>query len=624
MSTEDEKVDLPVLRMDDRDLPILVPGSGPRHEPASADACPGWFSLASQRHIRGLALDPAKSEVWLATGGGVLRWVPDLHCFTRYGSEHGLPGNSVVAVAVDGNGLVWVAHESSGVSYLDGNIWRPYTALNEITANCLNKDSLGRLWVGSASGVYAIGSPSRAPMIELPPFGEPPRAIAVASEDDVWLCSARGVFHFESGDWARYHGRPDVLTLLRWKEDLWLGTLSGLVQIKLNTGEEYHSDTWPMSEVTALAPTAEGVWAAIGGEVGRATDGSWIPISRQRLKVRITGLAERGDEEVWIGTHHGLLRADPTGICFQLTDTPPDVIGLADSRRPSVPLSNMIQALVVQQGATGTVLWIGTANGLFCLDILTESWKQFSSIRDVRAFVAGVTTEVIWVAGWSGGLHLLKGRAIQKAVSDVPGPLTALAESTGPFRWVAGLDGLYRGDGLTWTCVLPASKLPEKSWIWTVMQTHPGRVWLGTSIGLFVYNPDTDALTVASGIPGNPGIRLLLSISKGGSEYLWVGTNDGLYAGPPDALKPVPSFDGQKVTALAWDHTSTILWVGTSGSGLFCLAEQGKGWKIVRAFTARNSGLAADRVTTLVLSSGDSGERNLWIGTPCGLSCYTY
>ncbi len=576
MSTEDEKVDLPVLRMDDRDLPILVPGSGPRHEPASADACPGWFSLASQRHIRGLVLDPAKSEVWLATGGGVLRWVPDLHCFTRYGSEHGLQGNAVVAVAVDGNGLVWVAHENSGVSYLDGNIWRPYTALNEITTNCLNKDSSGRLWVGSASGVYAIRSPSQAPMIELPPFGEPPRAIAVASEDDVWLCSARGVFHFERGDWARYHGRPDVLTLLRWKEDLWLGTLGGLVQIKLNTGEEYHNDTWPMSEVTALAPTAEGVWAAIGGEVGRATDGSWIPISRQRLKVRITGLAERGDEEVWIGTHHGLLRADPTGICFQLTDTPPDVIGLADSRRPSVPLSNMIQALAVQQGATGTVLWIGTANGLFCLDILTES------------------------------------------------PLTALAESTGPFLWVAGLDGLYRGDGLTWTCVIPASKLPEKSWIWTVMQTHPGRVWLGTSIGLFVYNPDTDALTVASGIPGNPGIRLLLSISKGESEYLWVGTNDGLYAGPPDALKPVPSFEGQKVTALAWDHTSTILWVGTSGSGLFCLSEQGKGWKIVRAFTARNSGLAADRVTTLVLSSGESGERNLWIGTPCGLSRYTY
>ena len=96
MSKKDEKLDLPVLRSDYRDLPILIPGSGPRHVRAGADACPGWFTLASQRHIRGLDIDPASREVWLATGGGVLRWVPDLHCFTRFGSEHGLPGNSVI------------------------------------------------------------------------------------------------------------------------------------------------------------------------------------------------------------------------------------------------------------------------------------------------------------------------------------------------------------------------------------------------------------------------------------------------------------------------------------------------------------------------------------------------
>ena len=68
----------------------------------------------------------------------------------------------------------------------------------------------------------------------------------------------------------------------------------------------------------------------------------------------------------------------------------------------------------------------------------------------------------------------------------------------------------------------------------------------------------------------------------------------------------------------------TNLWVGTSGKGLFCLAERDKRWERVQTFTARNSGLAVDRDTTLVLSSGKSSERTLWIGTPCGLSCYTY
>ena len=115
MSTDDEKRDLPVLQVNDQELPVLVPGTRPRHERARVDAHPGWFNLANQRHIQGLAVNQTRKEVWLATGGGVLHWVPELNCFTRYGSEHGLPGNRTTAVAIDGNGLIWVAHESFGM-----------------------------------------------------------------------------------------------------------------------------------------------------------------------------------------------------------------------------------------------------------------------------------------------------------------------------------------------------------------------------------------------------------------------------------------------------------------------------------------------------------------------------
>ncbi len=37
-----------------------------------------------------------------------------------------------------------------------------------------------------------------------------------------------------------------------------------------------------------------------------------------------------------------------------------------------------------------------------------------------------------------------------------------------------------------------------------------------------------------------------------------------------------------------------------------------------------DSGLASDHVTVLELDCEEPGKRNLWIGTPCGLSCYTY
>ena len=65
------------------------------------------------------------------------------------------------------------------------------------------------------------------------------------------------------------------------------------------------------------------------------------------------------------------------------------------------------------------------------------------------------------------------------------------------------------------------------------------------------------------------------------------------------------------------------LWVGTDLE-LFRLVSQDNGWKIANEFNVHNSGLGANRVNAISISMDDSGETKLWVGTPCGLSCYTY
>jgi len=124
MSSQDYRLDLPVP-VSGEDLPIPVADAGPQEEKARDKAHKKWSNLASQRHIRDLAVDPVQGDLWLATGGGVLHWQLEKNRFTRYASEHGLPGNSVVAVAVDGLGQVWAASEHFGLSYLKNDIWRP-------------------------------------------------------------------------------------------------------------------------------------------------------------------------------------------------------------------------------------------------------------------------------------------------------------------------------------------------------------------------------------------------------------------------------------------------------------------------------------------------------------------
>lgn len=626
MSKDKDRYDLPVLSTRDRDLPIPVRGIEPHHERTQAIAYPAWFNLSSQRHVRDLAIDPINGDLWLATGGGVLCWRSGFASFTRYSSEHGLPGNAIRAIGVDGSGQVWAAHEYCGLSYLDGDIWRLYPVLGERTVSCFSRDKNGSLWIGTINGICAIDR-IHGPTFELPPASGIPRMLSVIDQDDIWLCNARGAFHFDGNTWVHHSAQHDILKLACCGGKLWLGTIGGLALVNLATGDVHRADTWPIGEVTALTLTEDGVWAACGSKVGLATETDWMPIGGQLPRTRITGLAQIDKDEIWIATHDGLLRGTLTGIKFHLTETPPDVIGRHsfDPQRPPAAFSNMIQAIALQHLAQGDSLWIATASGLFRLDLFTESWKRYDQrdLRDVRALVANTTREDIWAASWMSSVYSLKQQIVKESLPESSGPILSLAVGPNAELWATGLDKLYRNDGSTWSLAFSSKMLPTGALIRCLAQASSMQVWIGTSRGLCVYSTATTTIKVASGILGTADIRSLLSIQCNQTVTLWVGTSRGLYSGQPDDLQSLESFDGRVITALAWDSNAEVIWVGTD-NGLFRLIDASKGWSLAGEFNSRNSGMAADRVTALMVGNTENGESHLWIGTPCGLSCYTY
>lgn len=405
------------------------------------------------------------------------------------------------------------------------------------------------------------------------------------------------------------------------------------MRIDLTTGKPHTIENRPQGEVTALAPTSQGVWAACGGRVGLATEADWTPLEEKRLNTPITSLAAASDDEVWIGTHDGLLRGGTEGIRLHLTDTPPDVIGLPSGDRSPTTFSNLVQALSVQQLAERSILWIGTARGLFRLDLFTENWRRYGRLgmQDIRAIATTPDQETIWVASWSSGLHGLKQQTELESAPKVSEPILALTAGTSQC-WAVGLDGLYQYKDSDWVQVISAQELPVRGWLQAVAQAVAEQVWLGTSAGLLVYKPDTGQLTTVSGVLGSADVRSallvrsaqsLLAIPKDESELLWVGTTQGLYVGKSDNRESVPDLENRTITALAWDGNTSSLWVGTD-LGLFRLMSQDIGWKIANEFNVHNSGLGANRVNAIAIGIGDSGKTNLWIGTPCGLSCYSY
>ncbi|MEC4881240.1 MAG: hypothetical protein SAL70_07815 [Scytonema sp. PMC 1070.18] len=431
MSSQDYPLDLPVP-LGGEDLPIPVGDRRPQQEFTKDKAYIEWHNFASQLHIRDLAFDPVRGDLWLATGGGVLHWFPDRERFTCYGSEHGLPGNSVLAIAVDGSGQVWVAHEF-GLSYLKNDIWRPYSILGEMKVSCLTIDPTYRLWVGTANGIYAINTPDRKPAIELPPAGHPPRAIAIANNNDIWLCNAQGVYHYHNSGWLRLSKsiQPDILTLALQGQNLWLGTLRGLVRVDLTVNKQYKFDTLKTSEITAIVPNSQGVWVAYGRQVGFATEAGWTPLGDKQLNTPITSLVAVSDGEVWIGTHEGLYRGGSEEVCLDLTDPPPDVIDLRSRYEFLITFSNLVQALSVQNLTDRSILWIGTARGLFRVDLLTKNWRRYGQFgtQDIRAISTSPDQETVWVASWSDGLHGIKKQNESQSKSNISEPILALRKT---------------------------------------------------------------------------------------------------------------------------------------------------------------------------------------------------
>ena len=79
-----------------------------------------------------------EGNLWVGTEGGGLNRLRDGH-FTCFTKTNGLPGNSISALEVDSDGVLWVA-TSGGLARFSGGKWTSYTRKEGLAS-----DSLGYL-----------------------------------------------------------------------------------------------------------------------------------------------------------------------------------------------------------------------------------------------------------------------------------------------------------------------------------------------------------------------------------------------------------------------------------------------------------------------------------------------
>ncbi len=496
--------------------------------------------------------------------------------------------------------------------------WRQGQGLPHDRVISLHQARDGYLWVGTRGGaarfdgltftVWTGREPSAPPEGEIYSFAE-------AADGALWIA-------VNGGGLGRYHlGAFRTLTAADGLVDdlvrvlavdghgtLWVGTDRGLSRYAGGVFTNFTTrDGLADAGVRSLAIDAAGA-VLVGSRAGlQRFDGSRfsaVPLLPGGEPVQVDALTHDRAGRLWAGTSHGLLLVSPGG---------------AVAFGPAHGLSSRA-VQTVREDADGR-LWVGTSNGLDHSIGEPGAHMRFTSVLSgVDVTTVGQDNEGgIWVGFRGYGLVRLQ-RALFRVWDPAAGlpskTATAVFEMSDGTIWAASGTALVAMSDRRMVSFAAASGLPDRA-ISSLAEDRSGRLWVGTEAGL--YRSAGPASPWASRFPTrfepigrHAGLRTHVRVMCPEADgAMVVGTNaNGVVRVHPNGVETVPpGASTGDVRALVCGGADG-LWIGTRGSGLLHLRDDG-----VTRYTTRE-GLADDNVQALLRDP----DGVLWIATRRGLS----
>jgi ligand-binding sensor domain-containing protein/signal transduction histidine kinase len=562
-----------------------------------------------------------KPTVWilrllllLFAGAPALALAPtrDLSQFNAsvWGTENGLPQNTVHSITQAKDGYVWIATEE-GVARFDGIKFTvfdkqntPQLKSNDIRA--LLEDGRGFLWIGTTDGLVRLQDSKFTAFTTRD--GLPSDVIDALCEDhdSLWVATAAGIVRFIDGVLtpATAGGqlpKDGVKTLFADRDGaLWIGTSEGLTRYKNGAVAKYATeDGLASNSIVSIAQDKDGrLWVGTTNGLSRLEGNRFVTYTtRDGLpNNRIISLAADREGSVWIGTAGGLSRfANKQFSNFPLGD------GLA---------SEII--LSIFEDLEGS-LWIGTEST--GLSLLKD--KKFTTYTSKEGLGSDVIKSIyedrkgnMWIGTNGGGLSLLKdGKFTTYTTADGLSSNVVLAlfgDGDGNL-WVGTPDGLDRFRDGNFKTFTSADGLAN-DFVRSIYADQNGNLWIGTSGGLTRIRGDRfNVYTTADGLPND----FIGTIYEDVQGNIWIGTLGGLSEFKDEKFTTYTTHDGLSsgVVISLHEDADGALWIGTSGGGLNRL-KQGK----FTTYTTR-IGLPDDVVYSIL----EDRQNSLWLGSNKGI-----
>lgn len=520
----------------------------------------------------------------------------------------------------------------------------------------LAQDGQGLIWMGTQNGLYrhdgqrsTIYRNDPAERLSLP--GNHVSAIFRDSRERMWFGTSNGLARFDPGSSAFVNHNPAGATLFvraiigDGKDGLWLGTAQGLQHFNTATGAftAYPHDAArpgsPASDrVEALARDADGgLWlsawpAGIDYLAPGATefrhfqpDDGAAPNAKRNT---VNALLVDEQQRLWIGTASGALRWK---------------IGTPWAAREALPAPEGVDEFsvyTVYQDSARTV-WLGTQPaGLLRWDARRQRFASYrhqpgdpNSLPSNRVpSVLVDRSDTLWAGTWDSGAARVDlgsqgfGRFIPGADARESQPrgnvIGSLSHAQHGMLWLGGPSGVRLYDPASNSIVQSYRHDPAKpgslpnDFVIALLQPPGGALWVGTSTGLNRLDPASGRFKEYRFGQQNRNFVRAIALSRSGA--LWLGTDGGVLRFDPASGKAevLPQGSGAMSNAGALlEDSKGRLWMGSPyGRGLDVRGADGR----VRTYRAdgRSGSLSNDFVNRIY----EDAQGRIWIGTRSGLN----
>ena len=567
----------------------------------------------SQNTVTALAQD-SQGNIWIGSQNGLNRF--DGFSVKVYRPDqqqaNTLSDNFITSLAVDASGIIWVG-TLNGLNQFDPSQGRfisiqtlPKRSSGYDVILSLHIDKHNRLWVGTDRGVA------------------------------LWHQETQQLRIWQST--APDNSNQNVTALTSDDSSLWVGTPQGLKRYDIASKTEIALTNYALQHAAVMAlyhDTAGQLWVGLehDGLVLRTdSNQSWQTIT---LSTFANGVASKEirsitmgpDGYIWVGTQHGLSQLTEVNGSWQQT-----AAFYHQRHNPNSLGSGKVVSILSDKDGS---IWVGTwnggvsrlnaANNLFAS--YTADLSHIAKARNVATISLLANEQTLWVGTADGLFELDLQLGSFTQVAEQPGSFTYYsAIDTGQQSWFGHAQGISAFDK-------PSQQYSELSLPAEVNRGPVRRIWQDQDkiwlavdqYGLFVL--DRSLQDIISFTPFNRAVTFIRQLDN----YIIVGSYNGLSWFNRNTAEQVhhhelantASTETPTLPSAPMDYVQSAdgrHWLATNGGGLYQM-HYATASPVAVKFSRHQ---ASDKLTTGQLKTmvQDTAD-NIWLSTAFGISVFT-